>query len=47
MSKRYSLEYCGTKYLIVERNENKILHEGSYESCKRFKAENKIKYFDE
>ncbi len=45
---RYSLEYCGMKYLIVERTENKIIFEStSSQDCFKYMKINKLKFIDE
>lgn len=44
MKNRYSMEYCGMKYFILNRTTNKIVFESeSYDACIKYKNENKIK----
>jgi hypothetical protein len=45
---RYSLEYCGRKYLIVERSQNKIIFESTNsKECFNYMKNNNLKFIDE
>ena len=45
---RYSLEYCGLAYLIVERNSNRIIFESkNSKDCFDYMREHNIKFIDE
>jgi len=46
--KRYSIEYCGGKYLLVERTESVIKYEStSLEKIREYMKANNIKLIDE
>ncbi len=46
--KRYSLEYCGMKYLIIEHTKNKIVFESTdSKDCFKYMQGNKLKFIDE
>ena len=48
MNKRYSIEYCGKRYLLVERTENKIIYENnSIKAIREYAKNNNIKFINE
>jgi hypothetical protein len=48
MIKRYSIEYCGGMYLLVERNQSIVIYESlSMEQVIKYAKENNIKFIDE
>lgn len=46
--KRYSIEYCSTRYLLVERTQNKIIYQNiSLKKIREYAKDNNIRFINE